>query len=188
MKTTTHLRRLLVAGVLAAGAAAAALAPAAEARPRAPEVPVDVAVPAGNQQFLRTHAVGVQIYSCNATATGPTWTFVAPRADLYGPFGFKIGTHFAGPTWQLVEGSSVVAKKDTGVTVDPSAIPWLRLSKVSSTPGRWGDLLGATTFIQRLNTTGGLAPAASGCNPSTVGAVAEVPYTADYAFWMASRR
>jgi hypothetical protein len=188
MHTPTLFRRLLVGGALATAVVAGALAPAADARPNGPAVPVDIAVPAGNVRFLNTHAVGVQIYSCAAAAAGPTWSSVAPRADLYGPFGIKIGTHFAGPTWQLFEGSSVVATRDSGVTVDPTAIPWLRLSKVSSSPGRWGDLLGRTTFIQRINTTGGLTPAAAECNPSTVGTVAEVPYTADYAFWMATRR
>lgn len=41
-----------------------------------------------------------------------------------------------------------------------------------------------TTFIQRLNTTGGTAPA-SGCSvvPADVGKQALVPYTADYYFF-----
>lgn len=53
---------------------------------------------------------------------------------------------------------------------------------MSTTPGTFAD----TTFIQRLNTTGGLAPAAATCNASTVGTQAEIPYTADYAFWKKS--
>ena len=186
MTTTTRLRRLLVAAALATTAAAGLLAPAADARPPTP-VPADVAVPAGNRLFLVAHAEGVQIYSCTATTGAPAWAFVAPRADLHlGPW-LTIGTHYAGPTWELLDGSKVVAKRDTGVTVDPTAIPWLRLSKVSSQPGRWGDLLGATTFIQRINTVGGLAPAAAECTPATVGTVSEVPYTADYTFWRAAR-
>jgi hypothetical protein len=48
-----------------------------------------------------------------------------------------------------------------------------------SKPGQ----LDQTTFIQRVNTTGGLAPPASECNASTAGTQAEVPYTADYYFW-----
>lgn len=187
MKTTTHLRRLLVAGALATGVAAAALAPAAEAKPRAPEVPVDIAVPAGNKAFLTVHAIGVQIYACNPTATSPAWTFVAPRADLLGRNGRRVGTHFAGPTWQARDGSSVVGVRDSGITVDPTSIPWLRLKTVSTTAGPGGDRFAATTYIQRINTTGGLAPAATECTTATVGAVAEVPYTADYTFWKAHR-
>ena len=40
-----------------------------------------------------------------------------------------------------------------------------------------------TTYIQRLNTTGGVAPAAGECNADTLDEVVEVPYTADYYFW-----
>lgn len=68
---------ILVAALLVTGA----FAQAAEAH--GPQVPSDIAVPAGNKAFLDAHAVGVQIYSCNATATGHAWTFVAPRANLY---------------------------------------------------------------------------------------------------------
>jgi hypothetical protein len=44
-----------------------------------------------------------------------------------------------------------------------------------------------TTFVQRLNTSGGVAPAPStGCTQSTdVGKMALVPYTADYFFYKA---
>ena len=72
------------------------------------------------------------------------------------------------------------------VTVDPQAIPWLRLRVTSATAGADGDRLVATKYIQGINTTGGLAPAATDCNVGTLGQVAEVPYTADYAFWKAT--
>lgn len=183
MTTTIHLRRLLAAGVLATGLAAGAMASPADARAKAPDVPADIAVPKGNKLFLTVHASGVQIYSCNATNGTPGWVFVAPRANLYGANGKLMGTHFAGPTWEAKDGSRVVAQRDTGVTVDPSSIPWLRLSRVSSSAGSHGDRLAKTTFIQRTETTGGLQPAASECNLSTLGAVVEVPYTADYLFW-----
>lgn len=70
-----------------------------------------------------------------------------------------------------------------GVTVDATAVPWLLLSAVSTTAGPDGERLTNTTFIQRTATTGGLAPAAADCNPSTTGTTVEVPYTADYHFW-----
>jgi len=41
-----------------------------------------------------------------------------------------------------------------------------------------GDRLSETTFIQRLNTAGGVAPTTA----CTVGAMALVPYTAEYFF------
>ena len=48
-----------------------------------------------------------------------------------------------------------------------------------------GDRLTHTTFIQRVNTVGGLAPT-DRCNGSTSGTVKEVPYKADYFFWKAT--
>jgi hypothetical protein len=148
-------------------------------------VPGAVAVPAGNKLFLVGHAVGVQIHACNATATGYRWDFVGPRADLYGANGKLLTTHFGGPTWQARDGSTVIGSVVDRATVDPTAIPLLLLSAASTASGPDGDRLAGTTFIQRLATTGGLAPAAAACNESTAGTTAEIPYTADYYFWKA---
>jgi hypothetical protein len=184
-KRTIRLDRLLAAGLVAV-AATCAIAAAGQAHPRPPAVPAEIAVPAGNKAFLEGHAVGVQIYSCNATATGYAWTLVAPRANLYNRHGKLIATHFAGPTWQAKDGSKVVGKREAGINVDPTAIDWLRLSAVSTATGpHGGDRLAATTYIQRIHTTGGLAPAAANCNATTTGTTVEVPYTADYVFWKA---
>jgi Protein of unknown function (DUF3455) len=166
--------RLLMAGL----AAALVLAPASQAHPRPPEVPSAIAVPEGNRPYLDVHAKGVQIYSCN----GQAWTLVAPRATLY-DHGKRIGTHYAGPTWQTKDGSTVVGARVDGVNVDPTAIDWLLLSATPTTNGR----LAKTTFIQRINTTGGRPPVAADCNAGTTGAQAEIPYTADYVFWKARR-
>lgn len=182
MKCSIHFNRLVMIGIVAA-ATAGGSAQAAHAEPRASEVPSAIEVPDGNKEFLVGHAVGVQIHSCNATSTGFGWSFVAPRADLYGDNGKLIATHFGGPTWQARDGSTVVAERVDGVTVDATAIPWLLLSAVSTTTGPDGDRLAATSFIQRSATTGGLSPAAADCNATTVGTTVEVPYTADYHFW-----
>jgi hypothetical protein len=94
-------------------------------------------------------------------------------------------THYAGPTWEARDGSKVVGSRVDGVTVDPTAIPWLLLSAASTAAGPDGDKLAKTTYIQRIATTGGLAPAASQCTAASSGSVVEVPYTADYVFWKA---
>jgi len=173
------MRRLFLAAVLAL-ATAAALAPGALAGPAEPGIPADLdPVPAGHKLYLVGHATGVQIYRCNGTA----WALVAPRADLYGENGKLLATHYAGPTWEALDGSTVKAARVDGATVDPTAIPWLLLATHSPTAGLDGDRLTATTYIQRLNTTGGIAPAAAECTAETAGAVAEIPYTADYYFW-----
>ena len=185
MTSSIRTRRALVAGLAVAAAAAWPMAQAAGA-----DVPSDIAVPEGNKQFLSAHAVGVQIYSCNATATGHAWTLVAPRADLLDKRGRLIGTHFAGPTWQAKDGSKVIGARVAGVNVEITAIDWLLLSATSTAPGprKRDDLLADTTYIQRVNTVGGRAPAASGCHAGTAGSVAEIPYEADYHFWKARHR
>jgi hypothetical protein len=178
-----RFNRLLLAGIVAA-TVALSLTQVAQAGPPPPVVPSGIEVPDGNKVFLVGHAVGVQIYSCNAVAGGFVWTFLAPRANLYDDRGKLIITHFAGPTWQAMDGSSVVGRLDApSITVDPTAIPWLRLVAASTAAGPDGDRLVRTTYIQRIETTGGLAPPAAECNATTVGTVAEVPYTADYYFW-----
>ena len=164
------LRRL---GVERAGRAS--LVQVAQARQPPPSVPDPIQVPDGSTVFLIGHAVGVQIYACNDTG----WSFVAPRANLFDDEGELIITHFAGPTWQAKDGSTVVGNAEASVSVNPTAIPWVRLSAASTTPGQ----LGNTTNVQRTGTTGGLAPPAADCNAIREGTVAEVFYTADYYFW-----
>ena len=177
MRWCIGFKRQLLAGVVAA-AAMVSLTQVAQAGPPSPEVPSTIAVHAGNKVFLVGHAVGVQIYSCN----GVVWGFVAPRANLYDDHGKLIITHFAGPTWQAKDGSRVVGQPEASVTVDRTAIPWVRLS-ARTFAGLDGDRLVPTTYVQRIDTRGGLAPPAADCNPATAGAVAAVPYTADYYFW-----
>jgi hypothetical protein len=174
--------RLLFAAMLAA-VAAWSLAQTAYAAPEEPDVPSAIRVPEGHKLFLVGHAVGVQIHACNATSSGYRWDFVGPRANLYDDNGTLITTHFGGPTWQARDGSWVVGQVEDRATVDPTAIPWLRLSAASKAAGPDGDRLAGTTFVQRIATTGGLAPAPAECNAATAGTRNEVPYTADYTFW-----
>ena len=171
------MRRLLIATL----AVLALSATAAQAHTPEPTVPSKIQVPAGHKPFLLAHAVGVQIYACTATADGPKWHFVAPEAVLFGKG--ILGHHYAGPTWQAQDGSSVKAARVDGVTVDPTAIPWLLLKATTTSPGKHGDRLAPTTYIQRLATRGGLEPAATSCKAGTVGRERHVPYTADYRFW-----
>jgi hypothetical protein len=179
------MKRMLLAGVVAV-AAALPLAQSVQAAPAAPPVPGTIAVGEGHKPFLIGHASGVQIYGCQAIPGGYRWALVAPRADLYDDNGKLLATHYGGPTWEARDGSTVVGQRDAFVTVDPTAIDWLRLTAARTAAGPYGDRLVATTYIQRINTTGGLAPAAADCNADTAGTRAEVPYTADYVFFKAT--
>ena len=133
------------------------LAQLAHAGPAPPDVPPTIQVHDGTKVFLVGHAVGVQIYSCNAAAGAYSWALVAPRADLFDDNGKLIVTHFGGPTWQAKDGSTVIGQKVDGVTMDTSAIQWLLLDAKSTSSGPDGDRLLRTKHIQRVATTGGLA-------------------------------
>lgn len=174
MKTTNSNRTRLLPFALAASLLAVGVGLKAD---RTPEVPAALAVPDGTKVHFHVHAVGVQIYVWTVTATGASWVFQAPEAVLFEGDGSVVGIHYAGPTWESVSGSTVVGQRIAGATVDPSAIPWLLLkAKTTSGPG----VLAVTTYIQRVNTSGGLAPAAPG---TTAGQVARVPYSAEYYFY-----
>jgi len=174
-----RLRALLATAI----AGLAVFSAAASARPADPVVPEKIRVEDGHKPYLLAHAVGVQIYRCAATPDGPKWRLLAPRADLYGDNGQLVATHSAGPTWQARDGSYVKAQRVDGETVDRTAIQWLLLKATTKAAGADGDRLAGTTFIQRINTVGGLEPAAADCDAGAVGSQQEVPYTADYRFW-----
>ena len=136
---------------------------------------------AGHKVDSHVYARGVQIYQWNAMTL--FWDFVGPRADLFAEESFhgEIGTHFTGPRWQSKGGSRVKAEGIPGKTCtpDPSAIAWLLLKATETTPmGMFRDI----TFIQRVNTTGGLRPIAPGL---VHGEIKEVDYTAEYYFYKA---
>jgi hypothetical protein len=165
------------------GAACAAPRRRRVTQPREPHVPVELNPPRGNKAFLIGHAIGVQVYECVSTPAGFDWRFVAPRAELFDDRGKLIIAHFGGPTWQARDGSRVVGKLERSVTVSRTAIPWLLLSRASSSAGPDGDLLAKTTFIQRISTRGGLAPSVALCNQQRLGRTFASPYTSDYIFF-----
>ena len=72
--------------------------------------------------------------------------------------------------------------------VAKDAVAWLKVTATATQAGpTGGDTLTKTTFIQRLNTAGGLAPSTGCSTPTDVGHQAFVPYTADYFFYKADR-
>ncbi len=127
-------------------------------------------------------ATGFQIYVCRADANGkPAWTLKAPDAELFDEQGKLIGKHFGGPTWQLNDGSQLTGKMAAKVDApDLQAIPWL-LVTVTANFGN-GKLSGVTS-IQRVNTVGGLAPAAAECTQQSGEVEFKSSYSADYYFY-----
>ena len=149
---------------------------------RAPELPSplcdSVQPPDGQRVSFRAYAIGVQIYIWNGTA----WAFQGPEAGLYADPGYhgQIGIHYGGPTWEANDGSKVQAAVFDRCQPEPGTIPWLLLQ---TTAAQGPGLFDRVTWIQRLNTIGGTAPA----NPGAfIGEEARVPYTAEYYFYRAT--
>jgi Protein of unknown function (DUF3455) len=166
-------------GVSFAGAPAA---PAADSFLGGPiTVPATLVPPAGNKLTAVFKAGGVQIYGC----TNGAWTLIEPAASLTGittvaPVQRVTALHFRGPSWEsdqdgsLVEGTTPVsAPSDT-----PNSIPQLLVTaKTSARPG----VFGGVTFVQRLATVGGVAPAGT----CAAGATTASAYRAVYRFFKA---
>ena len=171
--------------VLAASAVSLSLGSAAAAEPgpgdspcgEAPPPPL--AVPAGNALAFSLEAEGVQIYACTANGASFGWALRAPEAKLSEASGRAAGTHYAGPTWESIDGSKVVGAKLQAASPDATAIPWLLLRAASHAgSGRMAEV----TFVQRIRTKGGLPPQ-QGCDAAHAGAITRVPYRAAYCFY-----
>lgn len=149
----------------------------------APAAPEALRPPAGQLLVLEARATGVQIYECAASRDQPgrfEWVFKAPEAELFDDAGRKVGKHYAGPTWEALDGSKVageVKARDDGP--DRNAIPWLLLSAKSNSGT---GVLSQIKSIQRLQTVEGKAPAAP-CGRDNAQQVARVPYKATYYFY-----
>ncbi|MFD5091988.1 DUF3455 domain-containing protein [Amycolatopsis thailandensis] len=138
-------------------------------------VPDAIKVPDGNKRLATYRGEGVQIYGC----TGGAWTLIQPAATL-SRRGQTIALHSKGPVWtSTVDGSTVGAAAVPGASVPrPNAVPELLLkANLNSGDGVFGKV----TYVQRLDTRGGLAPAGT----CATGAQTAVQYSADYAFWVA---
>ena len=150
----------------------AAMLAAATARAQVPDA---IAAPNGTV-VVTVHAEGAQVYDCKAGADGKlVWQFREPIATLLVD-GKTVGRHFAGPSWELADGSAVtgkVAGRAAGAT--PKDIPLLKLEATSHRGS--GQLAGVSTIL-RLNTKGGVTEGS--CDAA--GTLLSVPYSADYTF------
>jgi hypothetical protein len=150
-------------------------------------IPASIELPAhpgGHSRVATFYAVGVQKYVAKEKTGAPgvyEWAFVAPQADLFDITNRKVGSHSAGPTWQLSASDSIYAQAFTPARTAPSpdagSIPWLLLKPKDGKTAT--GLFAGVDYIQRIATTGGTAPATA---PAVAGQTAEVGYTAIYRF------
>ena len=152
-------------------------------------IPASVGLPVDQPgNFIRIatyYAEGVQKYKAQAKAGSfPVtyeWVFVAPQADLYDVSNKKTGTHGAGPFWQISAADSIFGQQFTPARTSPSpdanSIDWLMLKPKEGKTAT--GIFSNVTYIQRIATVGGKAPAAP---PVSADQTAEVKYTAIYRF------
>jgi hypothetical protein len=197
---TTHrqpmARRILLTACLGVVGAASSATLAQAHYVHVPPVPAGLEAPEGNRAYLRYQAYGTQNYIC--LVAGQPWTFIGPQAALFNHGARQVLTHFlstnpvesgvARATWLHSDDSTAVWAQAIASSNDPNfvlpgAIPWLLLRVVGAQDGPTGGRrISRTTFIQRVNTVGGTAPA--GVCPA-VGTRAFVPYETEYIFYKA---
>jgi len=143
-----------------------------------------IEVPPGVKTILTAKGEGVQIYACTAAPDGARWILKGPDAKLLDAGGEQIGTHFAGPTWKLNDGSQVrgelVASRPSP---EPNSVAWLLLrAKAGSSTGK----MASVTFIRRTETHGGVPEARDCQKAGDAGKSVQVRYAATYTFYAAN--
>jgi len=177
--STTFVRLTRLTAIFAAGTFLLAAAGGASTKDGVVEVPA--ALNPDKLSIVRVvSATGVQVYTCTRNPTGATgWVLRGPDAQLFDPQNKPVGKHYAGPTWEGLDGSKVVGQVKTSMPAPvDKAIPWLLLGAKSHE--------GSGTFTQvqaivRMGTIGGTAPG-DGCDEARAGLELSVPYTAIYVF------
>lgn len=165
--------RPLVVALCTLGATSVALAQ---------DLPEPVRVPAGHKMVMKAVGVGELTYECKAKANDASayeWVFVGPVAKLMDASNKEVGKYYAGPTWESMDGSKVTGKQ---VAVAPAAAGSIPLQLVKADPATGNGAMTGITYIQRVNTKGGVAPAEP-CVAASMGKKQQVPYQADYVFY-----
>lgn len=177
---------LLAAAVLSACAGAGPAMSSARPFDQA-RLPEAVRVPAGHRVAVETVGVGRITYECRAKA-GSTmgeheWVFVSPEAVLNGRDGRPMGRYYGPPaTWEAQDGSKFSGAQ---LAVAPAGAGHIPLQLVKANPAQGSGVFTGATYVQRVATVGGVAPAKP-CATATAGQREIVTYQADYIVWKAS--
>ena len=146
--------------------------------PVAAQVPKEV-TPPGGKAAMTLKGAGMLTYECR-TADGKTaWAFAGPDAKLMDKDGKEVGKYYAGPTWEHKDGSKVTGKQ---LATAPGAAGAIPLQLVEAAPATGKGAMEGVSYIQRLNTVGGVAPS-DPCDASKAGTKKTVGYSADYVFF-----
>ena len=178
------IRTAIATAAVALIAACAAVTPVMPSYSQA-ALPASVQVPAGHKVALETVGVGEISYQCNAKkdmAGQFEWVFVSPDARLLDRSGKQIGKYYGPPaTWESMDGSKLTAVQ---LAVAPNMAGSIPLQLVKGNPAMGSGAMQGVTYIQRVNTRGGVAPATP-CAAANLSAKQIVKYQADYIFYKA---
>ena len=148
-------------------------------------LPAVVQVPAGNKVAMETVGVGELTYQCNPKkdmAGQFEWVFVGPDAKLNDRSGKQVGKYYGPPaTWESMDGSKITG---TQLAVAPSSAGNIPLQLVKANPAMGSGAMTGVTYIQRVATAGGVAPATV-CDAGNAGSKQIVRYQSDYIFYKA---
>ena len=148
-------------------------------------LPPAVQAPAGNKVAMETVGAGMITYECRAKANMAgqfEWVFVGPDAKLMDRSGKQIGKYYGPPaTWENMDGSKLTGAQ---VAVAPATAGSIPLQLVKANPAMGTGAMQGVTYVQRVATQGGVAPAMA-CDAGSVGSKQIVQYQADYIFWRA---
>ena len=179
--------RIALSAVTVCTLAACASGPTMMSKPYMQDaLPAAVQVPAGNKVAMETVGVGEITYECRAKANMAgqfEWVFVGPDAKLMDRSGKQVGKYYGPPaTWESMDGSKLTA---TQLAVAPAMAGSIPLQLVKANPAMGTGAMNGVTYIQRVATQGGVAPAMA-CDGMAMGKKQIVKYQADYIFWKAA--
>lgn len=163
---------------------AIALTACSSAPMKTPDAPAAITVPAGNKVVMTTVGIGQLTYECRVKANMAgiyEWVLAGPDAVLYDSNKKPVGKYYGGPTWESMDGSKVTGKQ-LAIAPNPGSIP---LQLVQANPATGNGAMTGITYIQRLDTRGGTAPATP-CTGTNISEKQLVKYQADYVFYKAA--
>ena len=155
-------------------------APGAPPRPEAPSLGFfsRIKVPGGNEPALKLAAKGVQIFRCERVGNSLEWRFRLPEAELFDERGESVGRHGALFSFEHRDGSRLLGTVVAHENADSAeALPWLLFSAKSFGQGEFGGV----TFVQRINTRGGMPP--QRCGTAQLNQLLRVDFSADFVFY-----
>jgi Protein of unknown function (DUF3455) len=148
-------------------------------------LPAAVQVPSGHRVAMETVGMGDITYQCSPKKdmTGQfEWVFVGPDARLNDRSGQQVGKYYGPPaTWESMDGSKLTA---TQIAMAPNGSGNIPTQLVKANPAMGSGAMTGVTYIQRVNTLGGVAPT-SACAADNAGTKQVVKYQADYIFYKA---